>query len=151
MNHREVIQNAQASSIKKLRNVELKVLDDNPHDMRTLKEWLKRNHFNPIYLTGELKECEAQYSRQIGKGRYHWRIYDFNEKIVIESHIDKYDPGRGFTKDRTLFEMLQDTTNHYLEDVLKEPIHNIIILEKSVGNSPDIISKLTSFLVDLLS
>ncbi|MFQ5981633.1 MAG: hypothetical protein ACE5OZ_26100 [Candidatus Heimdallarchaeota archaeon] len=57
-----------------------------------LKSWLRRKKFHQLRWTGETRECDLQYYRQIGKGRYHLRIYDHPDRLVIESHFDRRDP-----------------------------------------------------------
>ena len=150
MSYRDQIKYAQPTPIHKLRKLERRAIEANPSSLRALGSWLKSNQFKQILFTGEMKECNVQYFRQIGKGRYHWRIYIFPEKLVIESHYDKYDPGRGFTKERDIYQMWEDVKNHFLEDVLKNPDHHIINIKKT-HDSPDLFSKIALFVTELLS
>lgn len=114
----------------RLRALESQVAQSETSTMNELRDWLTSNHFHLLLLMGEDKDCDEQYYRQIGKGRYHWRIYEFTDKIIIESHVDRYDPGRGLTKSRTVKQIIDDAIGHINKDVIEEPKHHVILLWK---------------------
>ena len=122
-NYKEKLMNKPPTDINRLRPLEKRVAQSEISSMAELRKWLKKQHFNLLWITGDTKECDEQYYRQTGKGRYHWRIYECIDRIIIESHVDRHDPGRGLTKPRSTIKMIDDALKHINKDVLEEPRH----------------------------
>ncbi|MFQ5976703.1 MAG: hypothetical protein ACE5OZ_01075 [Candidatus Heimdallarchaeota archaeon] len=128
--YRDNLIRSSPTPIHRLRKLEKALATSEIGSLYELKTWLRIEKFHQLVWTGEPKESDLQYYRQIGKGRYHLRIYDHPDRIVLESHFDRRDPGRGLTKPRSFEEMLEDISVHYEKDVLSNPKHHIIVLLK---------------------
>jgi len=117
-----------ATPIYKLKKVEQDIVNSKIDSIEELMSWLSRNHFKFLVITGESKNSDFQFYRPIGKGRYHWRFYVYQNQIIIESHFDRIDPGRKLTEFHKSSEWISDVIGHYQKDMVEEPIHNIIKL-----------------------
>lgn len=131
----------------KIRTHERLIQKEYPKSLIKLLTLLKRNNFDIIgaldgnllqqliYAYGAVSKgnytnlgsahcSNIQASKKYGKGRYHYRIYDYDSRIVIETHIDKIDP-----KTNPLGHCME-VISHRTGKV-SEPNHNVLVLEKS--------------------
>ena len=120
---RTMIRNSIPTPLNQLRTLEKELTKENFSTLKELTCWLYRRGFYSLGILGDPLHCDRQFFKEFGQGRWHLRVYDYLEKLVIISEIDLVDP-LGFTDAnelpaRTLLHWLIDgvlivPTKHYI-------------------------------------
>lgn len=105
------------------RKFEKLILKKKPKTLDAVLSSMQGESFNVTWLSGEGKCSDKQLTKNYGQGRYHMRVYDYPNQIVIESHIDAFDPWRDIAGH--IDEIIDHRTG-----AKKESAHNVVVIKK---------------------
>ena len=83
----KVLKNS-ASPFENLTSLEKQFAEFSPQNLMEINNWLLDNKFSYLIVTGEQKGADFQVYRRHQEGRYHWRFYIFEDRLIVESHYD---------------------------------------------------------------
>lgn len=125
--YRDKLYNENPTSIRELEKLEAKFSRKKLNSAQAVIEWFQKQKFQILIVSGELKYADVQVFRRKRKGRYHWRLYIYPDRLIVECHIDQVDPGKRLYKLHKNSTWLKDSANHLLKDVIQKPDHHYIV------------------------
>ncbi|MHA2202810.1 MAG: hypothetical protein ACW991_03900, partial [Candidatus Hodarchaeales archaeon] len=133
--HREKLYTVDPTPITELEELETKFARKNLNSVKAVLEWFREHKFQILIVSGELKHADVQVSRRKDEGRYHWRLYMYPDRLIVEIHIDQVDPGKRFGQLHKNGGWLKNSTDHFLKDVIQKPDHHYIIKHLTLSES----------------
>ncbi|MBT9132629.1 MAG: hypothetical protein DDT32_01440 [Syntrophomonadaceae bacterium] len=114
-NHRRKVGQKKPTKFENLRPLEQDLSKRKYKTMNGLQSWFAKHRFEEIQFPQALtQDCNYQYSRSIGGGRLHARVYVFPKRFVIESHFDRSDP-KTAPIDHILEILSSDSDHHVIQ------------------------------------
>lgn len=119
---RDNLQNARSTAFSRLRKDEQLLFRSRPLTIQYVAQNLIQLGYGDT-IWGEENCCDFQAVKRYGLKRYHYRVYEYPNTIVVESHIDAIDPSQD------PLSHIGEVISHRL-GIEKESNHHVIVFVK---------------------